>query len=237
MRNLILFLIFLILSFSVNILFYYVSDDYRNFLKQIKNDDNIETSINYQENSENQYNYSTWTIDSVDSEIDEKIDEKIDEEDLNNLDLENELNEDKLDIEDIPTSEIVLWQNYNEILDLFKSYDLTRMEVNANLFDLTNEYPDEYLEYYSKDLTLYFFTTKRYTDLKDIFNVLSEELPFDINEINNFWDNSFFINLEDDIDDNIVRIVIWNNWVVFWLKIRKNDYNLVKEKLNTLRTN
>jgi hypothetical protein len=43
--------------------------------------------------------------------------------------------------------------------------------------------------------------------------------------------------LEDDIDDNIVRIVIWNNWVVFWLKIRKNDYNLVKEKLNTLRTN
>jgi hypothetical protein len=60
------------------------------------------------------------------------------------------------------------------------------MEVNANLFDLTNEYPDEYLEYYSKDLTLYFFTTKRYTDLKDIFNVLSEELPFDINEINNF---------------------------------------------------
>lgn len=233
MRNLILFLIFLILSFSVNILFYYVSDDYRNFLKQIKNDDNIETSINYQENSENQYNSSTWTIDSVDSEIDEKIDE----EDLNNLDLENELNEDKLDIEDIPTSEIVLWQNYNEILDLFKSYDLTRMEVNANLFDLTNEYPDEYLEYYSKDLTLYFFTTKRYTDLKDIFNVLSEELPFDINEINNFWDNSFFINLEDDIDDNIVRIVIWNNWVVFWLKIRKNDYNLVKEKLNTLRTN
>jgi len=233
MRNLILFLIFLILSFSVNILFYYVSDDYRNFLKQIKNDDNIETSINYQENSENEYNSSTWTIDSVDTEIDVKTEE----EDLNNLDLENELNKEELDVEDIPTSEIVLWQNYNEILDLFKSYDLTRMEVNANLFDLTNEYPDEYLEYYSKDLTLYFFTTKRYTDLKDIFNVLSEELPFNINEINNFWDNSFFINLEDDIDDNIVRIVIWNNWVVFWLKIRKNDYNLVKEKLNTLRTN
>ncbi len=234
MRNLILFLIFLILSFSVNILFYYISDDYRNFLKQIKNDDNIESSIEFQE--ENNLNYNDDEDFSFTWSSNDTNDENI--YDLNqDFDLWNDLNNDEFDIEDIPTSEIVLWQNYNEILDLFKSYDLTRMEVNANLFDLTNEYPDEYLEYYSKDLTLYFFTTRKYNDLKDIFNVLSDELPFSINEINNFWDNSFFINLNEDIDDNIVRIVIWNNWVVFWLKIRKNDYNLVKEKLNTLRTN
>jgi hypothetical protein len=66
---------------------------------------------------------------------------------------------------------------------------------------------------------------------------LEYELPFTINEINNFWDKSFYINLNSDINDNIVRIVITNNWIVFWLKIKKNEYNLVKEKLNTLKIN
>jgi hypothetical protein len=55
--------------------------------------------------------------------------------------------------------------------------------------------------------------------------------------LNNFWDNSFYINLNDDINDNIVRIVVSNKWVVFWLKMKKNEYNLIKEKLNTLRPN
>jgi len=51
---------------------------------------------------------------------------------------------------------------------------------------LTDEYPDNYFEYYSKDLTLYLFPTKNYNDIKGIFNVLSYDLPFSINEINNF---------------------------------------------------
>jgi len=48
MRNTILFLIFLILSFSINIVFYYVSEDYRDFLKNLKNDNNI---VNIDSNS------------------------------------------------------------------------------------------------------------------------------------------------------------------------------------------
>jgi hypothetical protein len=66
---------------------------------------------------------------------------------------------------------------------------------------------------------------------------LEYELPFKMNPLNNFWDNSFYINLNDDINDNIIRIIITNKWVTFWLKIKKNEYNLVKEKLNTLKTN
>jgi hypothetical protein len=59
------------------------------------------------------------------------------------------------------------------------------------------------------------FPTKRYTDLVDIFNILSDELPFNINEVNNFGDNSFYINLDNDIEDRFVRLVISNNAIVF----------------------
>jgi hypothetical protein len=48
MRNTILFLIFLILSFSINIVFYYVSEDYRDFLKNLKNDNTV---VNIDSNS------------------------------------------------------------------------------------------------------------------------------------------------------------------------------------------
>jgi hypothetical protein len=72
------------------------------------------------------------------------------------------------------------------VLNLFSIYKLNKLEINSNLFDLTDEYPDNYFEYYSKDLTLYIFPTKKYTELKDIFTVLSSELPITINEVNNF---------------------------------------------------
>jgi hypothetical protein len=54
------------------------------------------------------------------------------------------------------------------------------------LFDLTDEYPDNYFEYYSRDLTVYLFPTKNYKDLYNIFDVLSKELPFSLKEVNNF---------------------------------------------------
>jgi hypothetical protein len=60
------------------------------------------------------------------------------------------------------------------------------LELNSNLFDITDEYPDNYFEYYSKDLTLYLFPTKTYKEVYDIFSILKDELPYNINEINNF---------------------------------------------------
>jgi len=41
MRNTILFIIFLIFSFLINVIFYYLSDDYRVFLKKLKNEEII----------------------------------------------------------------------------------------------------------------------------------------------------------------------------------------------------
>jgi len=99
---------------------------------------------------------------------------------------------------------------------------------------LTDEYPDDYYEYYSKDLTLYFFTTKSYEEVKNIMEVISYEVPYKINEINNFLDKSFYINLDKSISDNSIRLVISYKSITFWLKIKKDVYNDVKEKLKQI---
>jgi hypothetical protein len=50
MRRIIVFLVFLVFLFLVNVIFYFVSDDYKFFLKKIKNNDEIvyidDTEIN-----------------------------------------------------------------------------------------------------------------------------------------------------------------------------------------------
>ena len=128
--------------------------------------------------------------------------------------------------------EIILWSNYRKVLNLFKSkYDLKEIEINSTLFELTDEYPDHYIEFYSKELTIYFFTTKTYNQVYEIFNYLQDSLPFSVNEINNFWEKSFYINLREDMEDNYIRIVISKNGVDFWLKIKNDEYNKVKELL------
>lgn len=215
MRKVIVFLIFLIIIFIVNILFYFVSDDYREFLKNLKNKENTTVSLD-----EKAFN----DIPQLEVSDSEKI-------------VPSTKNEEIFTLEDSKwkvelKNEVVLWKNYQDIIDIFSVYNLNKLEINSSLFDITNEYPDNYFEYYSADLTLYLFPTKTYRDLADIFTVLSDELPFTINEVNNFWDNSFFINLNNDIADRFIRIVVSNKWVVFWLKIKITEYDLVKSKLN-----
>lgn len=210
MRKLIIFIIFLIIIFLVNLIFYTISDDYKFFLKKIK--DNEE--VIYTE--------------------EEKIDDKLIDAEVVETNKKNEMIFDLKEEKVVLNNEISLWKSYKDVLNLFTLYNLEKLEVNSNLFDLTDEYPDNYFEYYSKDLTLYLFPTKTYTDLFDIFSILDDDLPFSLNEVNNFWSNSFYINLDEDIQDRFVRVVIWYKWIVFWLKIKKTEYNLVKEKLNSL---
>ena len=118
-----------------------------------------------------------------------------------------------------------------KILDIFTKYSLKPIELTNNLFDLTWEYPDSYYEYYSKDLTLYFFDTKKYNEVYDVFDILTYDSPFTVNKIDNFWNSSFYINLNEDIQDNYIRLVINYKWVVFGLKIKKSEYNIIKEHL------
>ena len=244
MRNTILFIIFLIFSFLINVIFYYISADYRFFLKNLKkNELTIEEQSDFLNDD---FSYNTKNV--VENE-DDKISDEIEKSEIDDIKLDDNIeivktsNENNLIFSDDKDNKVKiknnvsLWKNYKDILDIFSNYDLQALELNTNLFDITDEYPDNYLEYYSKELTLYFFPTKTYKEVYDIFSVLEFELPFKMNATNSFWEESFFVNLNQDISDNFVRVVISHKWVVFWLKIKKNEYNLIKEKLNTLRTN
>ena len=244
MRNTILFIIFLIFSFLINVIFYYISADYRFFLKNLKkNELTIEEQSDFLNDD---FSYNTKNV--VENE-DDKISDEIEKSEIDDIKLDDNIeivktsNENNLIFSDDKDNKVKiknnvsLWKNYKDILDIFSNYDLQALELNTNLFDITDEYPDNYLEYYSKELTLYFFPTKTYKEVYDIFSVLEFEIPFKMNAANSFWEESFFVNLNQDISDNFVRVVISHKWVVFWLKIKKNEYNLIKEKLNTLRTN
>jgi len=173
------------------------------------------------------------------TEIDDNIRHQFQDENIAVVDIEsvNIVKENSLDNDNETHTfisqqpEEILWKNYQKILDIFSHYSLKSIELTNNLFDLTWEYPDSYYEYYSKDLTLYFFDTKTYNQVHDVFNVLAYDLPFSVNKVNNFWNASFYINLNEDIVDNYIRLVINYKWVVFGLKIKKSEYNTVKQYL------
>lgn len=208
------FLIFFIILFSINVVFYYISEDYRFFLKKIKNKDEVV------------YLEEKGMSDDILPIVEENI-TKTPEENIASISTLSNQEDTKIE----KKQEIILWKNYREIIDIFSHYDFKQIELNTNLFDVTDEYPDSYYEYYSSNLTLYIFPTKSYQEIYDIFHLLEGELPFLINEVNNFWSHSFYINLKEDIDDNFIRMVIENKWVVFGLKIKKDDYNDVKQKI------
>jgi hypothetical protein len=107
------------------------------------------------------------------------------------------------------------------------------------LFGLTNEYPYEYKEFYSKEkkMTLYIFEWKLYDDIFNIFDVISYNLYFKVKKVNNFWDKSFYINLEPDLDDNYTRFVFSYKNKNFWLKIKKDWYNDIKMIMKNLWKN
>ncbi len=227
MRKVIIFIIFLIVLFIVNIWFYILSDDYRAFLKNLKDND---TKVELQEKSFSdsllQENITDTNVVKTNKTENVKIDKKTDIKE----------NEEEGTWSKEVTTEITLWKNYLELVDLFSSYGINKLHVNSNLFDITDEYPDNYYEYYSKDLTLYLFPTKSYKDVYDIFSVLSSDLPFKIKEVNNFWEKSFYVNLNNDISDRFIRLVISNKWIVFWIKIEKTQYDAVKQKLQSLKS-
>lgn len=219
MRRIIVFLVFLAFLFLVNVMFYFLSEDYKFFLKKLKNNEEV-VYINDSIIDDNIHNqFKNWNIAVVELESVDKMKENS---------LENE-NKTTTFISQEP--ETILWKNYQKILDIFASYSLKPIELTNNLFDLTWEYPDSYYEYYSKDLTLYFFDTKTYNQVHDVFDVLAYDLPFNVNKVNNFWNSSFYINLNEDILDNYIRLVINYKWVVFGLKIKKSEYNVVKQYL------
>lgn len=214
-------MLFVVFIFLLNILFYFVSDDYKKFIKQVKTwEKNTQTTSGFPDDIN--------ILDNVDEVIKEIQEDTQDSTDI----LPEQPNAEQTYVSS--ETQKVLGKNYQVILSGFSQYNFEEIELTTNLFDITNEYPDDYYEFYSKDLTLYFFDTKTYGEVKDIFDVLSYDVSFDINEVNNFANSSFYINLDEDIQDNYIRIVMNYKWVVVGLKIKSEQYTKVKNILESL---
>ncbi len=221
MRKLVFILFVTMVLFMVNLIFYIASEDYRFFIKKIKYSDTVvyEGDVEVNDIDRNPF----WVTQEWNTQWTGTI-ETPDPETLTFIDV----------VDDEP-QEIEMNEIDNSILDMFSEYDLQLLEKHGSMFDITGEYPDEYFEYYSPDVVLYFFPTKSYRQVYDIFDTLSYELPFDINEVNNFWQASFYINLKEVYTDDFVRVIVQYKNTPFWLKIRKDEYNNVKEILDALK--
>lgn len=214
-----------------NIIAYTVSEDYRFFLKKIKyreqvvyeNDDIIGSEI-YERNDDED-------VQILKNEIlgRENIEENTSGEEYTFVDV---LSGRSQNAEAAQTSSIpeLTWTQ-EKFLEVFDDYVLEELVTPWSLFGITTEYPDPYFEYYSSDLSVYVFPTKTYSEVRKIFDVLSYELPYTINEVNNFWQASFYINLENAYRDNTVRLILKHKNKAFWLKIKKDSYNAIKKLL------
>ena len=246
-KRIYIFLLVLI-WFILNILLYLVSSNYRYFLQSLKYDDfssyevNDEFKIsikdleqdNIEGNKDKDSIFAGLSSDFWDNQ--EEIDVVIEKDSLEKVeDIENTIKDEvKQDnkVEYIGYREEIKLTNIEElILEKLTKYELKQVDLHPRLFDLTWEYPHEYFEYYNNDINLYFFWNKLYSDLRDIFEVLTYELPFSINEVNNFWTQSFYINLNDWFDDGYVRVVLEKSNRIFWFKIKKELYNQIKDEL------
>jgi hypothetical protein len=229
MRTAILLLVWLMFTLLGNIIAYSVSEDYRFFVKKIK----YPWEVVY-ENTQQVDDSERVILVENDSETTTTIDSNIvivGQEGFTFLDAIWR----KEDIWDEDESLPELTFRENEIIEKFKDKFVLSNDISTtSLFDITTEYPDEYHEYFNKHMSLYIFSTKTYEQVYSIFDVLTYELPYSINETNNFWEKSFYINLEWWYSDDKVRIVFEYENKVFWLKITKDSYNTVKQILDEL---
>ncbi len=209
----------------VNIIMYAVSADYRFFLKKMKYPEEIV------------YTQKGTVTDTDKIEIIDSTPEKLYDNDYIETSENGMTFLDALAGKTIIEQEVVLPNlsiEEQEFLQIFENYELNQLASPSTLFEITTEYPDPYYELYSPELSVYVFSTKSYAEVKNIFQVLSDELPFRINAVNNFAEASFYINLDETFDDGFVRIVLKYKNKAFWLKIQKDLYNTIKPILETL---
>lgn len=218
MRKLVFILFIATVIFTLNLVFYILSEDYRFLVKKIKYNDSVVYDTTEVSDTE-EILWNNTTLDTPDVLIKSEF-----------------IDEEQIQTNTRQTWAIALSDTSEEILKRFQEFWLQRLEKKSSLFSLTTEYPDEYFEYYVEWLNLYFFPTKWYYDIREIFDILSFELPYTLNQVNNFWERNFYINLKRGFEDNYIRVVILWKESVFGLKIEKSIYNEVKSILDSLDT-
>lgn len=174
MRKTIIALVALMALLMLNIIAYSLSENYRFLIKKMKypseivyeNEEEIDDTKKIEVLSgttENQSNYKDISGSSF---------QFLNEFRKNDTESEDTLRE--------------LSSEEKEFLALWEDSKLEEIHFSTYVFDVTDEYPDPYYEWYSENLELYVFPTKNYEEIKNIFEVLSHDLPYSIKETNNF---------------------------------------------------
>lgn len=235
-RKIIYILTFLLILFVWNIALYQGSDDYKFILKKLKYNEDV-TAIpagtvndNYSLNDTSSWTLQNSTTRKTQTNSGGSV------KTVENKELKGFTGASLIKKSTSTEEELMVSAGWEKILQMFENGHYTKVENHGSLFDMTTEYPDGYLEYQYQDLTIYFFPTKTYDQIIDIFFAISKGLPFQLNKNSDFGEKSFFINIAKDFQDEYVRIVILYKKEVFWLKIKKTKYNEVKNILKTLRT-
>lgn len=222
MKNIILILTCIIVGFLFNIFLYAASDTYRDFIKWVK----------YQETEapSEEKNVKQEKIIQIQKEEEEKKQEEAFLEARQKL--EAQTGTDFLEIQPKTTKPEIKLDAYDEyFFSLFDAYNLVEENRNRNLLWITDEFPDPYFEKKNNFLHLYSFPTKNFEEIKEIFETLALSLPIELNYVNNFGTRSFYLNLTKGFDDDTVRIIFEKDNRTFWLKIKKDNYNEVKNTL------
>lgn len=203
-------LLIVVSTFIFNIWLYYTSENYRIFLQNIKQENVIEK------------------VNDDYKPLEEKltISEKLFEENLWKSILQSEVKKIKVDNNNV--EDIILTNYFKKFLKNFEKYNLVNLKSNYSLMGVTTEYPDDYFHYYSPELSIFLFTTKTYNEVKEIFEIESDWNFFSINEVNNFWEKSFFINLWKDFDDWFIRFIFLKEDNIIWIKVLETEYNNIK---------
>jgi len=214
---------FLVFVLWVNIICFIYFDEYRFLLRKIKYP---EMSI-YINNSKITDEY--WIINPPERDIfieeekntleDTKIDIKEPE------DSQKEDNtQDSINIEDESQEKRPI------ALDAFYDYDFEKSS-DSSLFWLFYDYIWDFSKYSSKELNLYFFKWSQYNQIKTYLQDKTKDIvDYSINEVNNFWDYSFYLNWDNDV----VMLIIEYPTIVLWAEIQYSEYKKIKEILLSL---
>lgn len=234
MKLIVYLLLFIYTVFAFNIVLFELNDDYKFFIKKLKN--NGEVVYVEKDKITDQY----WELyDELTKQLDEIDDEYVDENNWEDID-EISYSDVTFVTNDVIVDETdkITWQDNftarltpeeENIYAKFQDYDLYKVNFKWRLFNLLDEHTLNYEEYAGEKFNLYFFRWDSYEKIINYIEGSSTIWLYEIKEVNNFWNKSFYIN--SFAEDYLVRIVIEYKWNIFGLSIDKSLYNEIKNIL------
>lgn len=129
----------------------------------------------------------------------------------------------------------ILSEVEKKVLDKFSSYNAIHNEIFIPLFGALRDFPTKYETYGDNNskITIYFFGKQDYTSIKAYFESKKDILNMDVNEVNNFGDNSFYLNSPEN-NTGRTRIILKKWDYIYWIDMDKNEYNNIKTILLSL---